>query len=264
MSVAELLDSIPVFVLVLFRLAGMMLFAPLFGSAKIPRRVKGLVALVLAMVMTASIHVRHVDLPESIWGLAVGIGCEMAFGLALGMIVSLVFIAAQWAGEIIGQQMGLNISEVLDPQFGGGGSLIGDMYFMMAMMVFLSPMVNGHHALIRGVRMSFDALPLMGVGVNMDVLDMLVGLLQSSAALAVQLAAPMLMTMLIVDLALGCIGKAMPQMNVMAMGLSIRAVLGVVVLVLGLQLTGNLLRGIHLGWGQEAFNLWSTPQTVTQ
>ena len=43
-----------------------------------------------------------------------------------------------------------------------------------------------------------------------------------------------------------------------------RVQVGVVVLVLGLQLTGNLLRGIHLGWGQEAFNLWSTPQTVTQ
>jgi flagellar biosynthetic protein FliR len=264
MSVAELLDSIPVFVLVLFRLAGMMLFAPLFGSAKIPRRVKGLIALVLAMVITTSIRTRHVDLPESTWGLAVAIGCEMAFGLALGMIVSFVFIAAQWAGEIIGQQMGLNISEVLDPQFGGAGSLIGDMYFMMAMMAFLSPFVNGHHALIRGVRMSFDVLPLLSVGINMHVLDILIGLLQASAALAVQLAAPMLMTMLIVDLALGCIGKAMPQMNVMAMGLSIRAILGVVVLVLGLQLTGNLLRGIHLGWGQEAFNLWTTPQVVTQ
>ena len=198
-------------------------------------------------------------MPESIWGLSVGIGAEMAFGLALGMIVSLVLIAAQWAGEIIGQQMGINISEVLDPQFGAAGSLIGDMYFMLTMSLFLSPAVNGHHALIRGVRYSFDVLPPMSVGIDMTVLDTLVGLMQSAAALAVQLAAPMLMTMLIVDLALGCIGKAMPQMNVMAMGLSIRAILGVFVLVLGLELTGGLLRGMHIGWGHEAFNLWTTP-----
>jgi len=262
MSVAQLLDSIPVFVLVLFRLAGMMMFAPLFGSAKIPVRIKAMVALVLAMVMTSSLNTRHVDLPETTWGLALGIGAEMAFGLVLGMVVSLVFIAAQWAGEIIGQQMGLNISEVLDPQFGQGGSLVGDMYFMLTMMVFLSPFVNGHHALIRGVRMSFDALPLMSVGINLELLDLLVGLLQSSAALAVQLASPMLMTMLIVDLALGCIGKAMPQMNVMAMGLSIRAILGVIVLVLGLQLTGSLLKDIHLTWGEEAFRHWTTPTQV--
>ncbi|MBC8109373.1 MAG: flagellar biosynthetic protein FliR [Anaerolineae bacterium] len=262
MSVADLLGSVPVFVLVLFRLAGMMLFAPLFGSAKIPKRVKVMIALVLAMAMTSSLKQRSVVLPETTWGLALGIGSEMAFGLALGMVVSLVFIAAQWAGEIMGQQMGLNMGEVLDPQFGGGASLVGDLYFMLTMMVFLSPLVNGHHALLRGVRMSFDALPLMTASVNDDVLAMLVGLLQSAAALAVQLAAPMLMTMLIVDLSLGCIGKAMPQMNVMAMGLSIRSILGVVVLVLGLRLTGNLLKDIHLEWGDMAFQHWTTPQVA--
>jgi flagellar biosynthesis protein FliR len=61
---------------------------------------------------------------------------------------------------------------------------------------------------------------------------------------------------------LGCIGKAMPQMNVMAMGLSIRSILGVVILVLGLQLTGRLLKDIHIAWGEEAFNRWTTPQQV--
>src|SRR5262245_55855167 len=129
MSLGEALDFVPVFALVFFRLAGMMLFAPLFGSAKVPRRVKVLVALVLAFMMTGWIDARKVELPSSIWELAIGIGGEIIFGLAMGTIVSFVFIAAQWAGEIIGQQMGLNISEVLDPQFGAAGSLVGDMYF---------------------------------------------------------------------------------------------------------------------------------------
>src|SRR3954469_14792503 len=198
MSLGEVLDVIPVFALVFFRLAGMMLFAPFFGSAKVPRRVKVLIALVLAFAMTGTIDAKSVELPQSMWQLTVGIGGEIVFGLAMGTIVSFVFIAAQWAGEIIGQQMGLNISEVLDPQFGAAGSLVGDMYFMLTMVVFLSPMVNGHHALIRGVRASFDALPLGGVAIDQSLLDTIVGLFQSSAALAIQLAAPMLMTMLIV------------------------------------------------------------------
>src|SRR5262245_1807488 len=150
MSLGEALDFVPVFALVFFRLAGMMLFAPLFGSAKIPRRVKALVALVLAMSMIDATGIRNVRLPDSMWQLTVGIGGEIIFGLAMGTIVSFVFIAAQWAGEIIGQQMGLNISEVLDPQFGAAGSLVGDMYFMLAMVVFLSPWVAGHRALIMG------------------------------------------------------------------------------------------------------------------
>ena len=80
------------------------------------------------------------------------------------------------------------------------------------------------------------------------------------AALAVQLAAPMLMTMLIVDLALGCIGKAMPQMNVMAMGLSIRSILGMIVLIAGLALTTRVIQSTHIRWGEVAAERWSAPQ----
>ena len=257
MSLDDVLNFVPVFALAFFRLAAMMLFAPLFGSARIPRRVKVMMALVIAMLVTSSINTTGLRLPGSIWGMTVGIGSEILFGLAMGTIVSFVFIAAQWAGEIIGQQMGLNISEVLDPQFGAAGSLVGDMYFMLTMVVFLSPLVNGHHALIRGVRASFDALPLGAVVIDRDLLEMVVGLLQASAALAVQLAAPMLMTMLIVDLALGCIGKAMPQMNVMAMGLSIRALLGMLVLLIGLVLTTNVIGQTHISWGNIVMLRWN-------
>lgn len=257
MTVAEALNFVPVFALVLFRLAGMMLFAPLFGSAKIPRRVKLLIALIMALTMCSAIDASKVQIPETMWGLALGIGGELIFGLAMGTIVSFVFIAAQWAGEIIGQQMGLNISEVLDPQFGQAGSLVGDLYFMLAMVVFLSPAVNGHHALVRGVRASFDAVPLMAAGMNHNLLDVLVGLFQSSAALAIQLAAPMLMTMLIVDVALGCIGRAMPQMNVMAIGLSVRSLLGVGVLLVGLYLTTQVMQDVHLDWGDAAQAQWT-------
>lgn len=261
MSLGNLLNFVPLFALVLFRLAGLMLFAPLFGSAKIPKRVKALFALVLAMIITSSLDASSIVLPSTMWELTLGIGGELMFGLAMGTIVSFVFIATQWAGEIIGQQMGLNISEVLDPQYGGAGSLIGDLYFMLTMVVFLAPGVNGDRALIRGVRMSFDFLPPLTIGVDQNVLDVLVGLLQSAAALAIQLAAPMLMTMLIVDLALGCIGRAMPQMNVMALGLSLRSLLGVVVLIAGIRLTANVLTRVHTNWGGIVQQYWATPAT---
>src|SRR5688500_1074292 len=127
MSIDDLLQTVPTFALVLFRVAGMMLFAPLFGSARIPRRVKGLLVIVLAVGLMPSVT-RPVVMPETTWELALGIGGEMVFGLALGMDLSFTFIAAQWAGEMIGQQMGLNLSEVFDPQFGSQGSIVGEFY----------------------------------------------------------------------------------------------------------------------------------------
>lgn len=233
----ELLAFVPTFVLAFFRIAGMMLFAPLFGSSRIPRRVRVMLALILAMSIAPGL--KPVMLPETTWELAAGIAGEMAFGFAMGMIQSFVFIAAQWAGEMIGQQMGFNLSEVFDPQFGAQGSLVGDLYFMLTLVVFLT--IGGHHVMLMGLRDSFDHLELLTLGVNASLFETLTGFFQNATVLAIRLAAPMLVTMLVVDLALGLVGKMMPQLNVMAMGLSLRSALGLVVLILGLAVTNSAI-----------------------
>src|SRR6185437_16519857 len=156
---------------------------------RIPKRVRLMMVLIIAFGMTPSVKL-PVTLPDTPWELALGIGGEMAFGLAMGTIMSFVFIAVQWAGEIIGQQMGFNLSEVFDPQFGAQGSLIGDAYFMLTLVVFL--IVGGHRAMIQGVQASFHILPLMSVGINHSLVDLLARLIESATILAFRLAAPML------------------------------------------------------------------------
>lgn len=238
MSIADLLQTVPTFALVLFRVAGMMMFAPLFGSARIPRRVKALLVIILAVGLMPAVS-RPPVMPATTWELALGIAGELIFGLALGMVLSFTFIAAQWAGEMIGQQMGLNLSEVFDPQFGAAGSIVGEFYFMLTLVIFL--VVGGHHAMIQGVRASFDALPLLSVGMTPLLLDTLVGLLQSALALAIQLAGPTFVTMLVVDVAMGFISKTMPQLNVMSAGLSMKSVIGMFVLIVGMTLTSGVI-----------------------
>jgi flagellar biosynthetic protein FliR len=241
MAVYSALSYVPVFVLVLFRVAGFMLFAPLFGSARIPKRVRTLIAVVLALGLTSSVK-QPPNLPQDYLSLAMAIGGEICFGLAMGMILSFVFIAAQWAGEIIGQQLGFNIAETFDPQFGASSSMIGDMYYMMTLVIFL--IIGGHRQMIRGVRDSFDTLPLMSVAIDRSVFDLVVRMLETATMLALRLAAPILVTMLIVDMTLGFLGKTMPQMNVMTMGLSIKALVGLCVLIIGVMLfsTPNVLQ----------------------
>src|SRR5580704_14762342 len=183
------LNFVPIYVLVLFRIAGMMIWAPLLGSAQIPKRVKGLIACVLAASITPTLNI-HVAIPQDPWILAVAIGGEIAFGAAVGLILSLIFVAGQWAGEIIGQQMGLNLGQTLNPQYGGGGTVVGDLYFFLSLLIFLS--IGGHMALIKGVFDSFAALPLLTVSVNRPLFDTMVSVFQGAMVLAMQLAAPML------------------------------------------------------------------------
>lgn len=239
MSFQEAINFVPVFVLVVFRTAGMMLAAPLFGSAKVPRRVKAMLALVIAAGLVNRVKT-PVALPDNVLQLTFAIGGELIFGMIMGLGVSLAFIAVTWAGEIMGQQMGMNIAETFDPQFGRGGSLVGDMYSMLTLITFL--LIRGHQAMIEGLASSFDSLPLMSAGMTQGLFDVFTGLLMSATVLAVKVAAPMLVTMLVVDVALGMIGKSVPQINVMNAGLTLRSGVGMVILAVGLMLTNEVMR----------------------
>jgi len=248
------LNFVPVFLLVFFRLAGMALFAPLFGSAQIPKRVRIMLILMLALGMTGSVKPPP-RLPDNTWDTAIAIGGEMFFGLAMGMIMSFVFIACQWAGEIIGQQMGLNLGEVIDPSYGAQTSIVGDLYFMLTLVTFI--VVGGHRAMLQGVHASFEMLPLLSLGINQSLLHLLTGLLEAATVLAVRLAAPMLITMLVVDLVLGLIGKTVPQMNVMAAGLSLRSGVGMFVIIAGLTLSTRVMRESVLQSMQTVWDGWT-------
>ena len=258
MQIEAALNFVPTFVLVFFRLAGLMLFAPLLGSTRVPRRVKTALALVLAMCMCTSVTQPPV-LPQTGAELALGIGGEMAFGVAMGMILSFTFIAVQWGGEMIGQQMGLNLSEVFDPQFGASGSLVGEMYFMLTTVIFL--WIGGHLEMIRAVRGSFDALPLLSIGIDQNLFELLLKLLRAATGFAMRLAAPVLVTMLVVDLALGCVSKTMPQMNVMTAGLTLRSIIGMIVLIVSVGGASEEIRTEVLGSIDQMMQGWTTPAT---
>jgi flagellar biosynthetic protein FliR len=251
------LNFVPIYVLVLFRIAGMMIWAPLLGSAQIPKRVKAMIAVVLAASIAPTLSV-NVAIPQDPWTLAVAIGGEIAFGAAVGLILSLIFVAGQWAGEIVGQQMGLNLGQTLNPQYGGGGTVVGDLYFFLALLIFLA--IGGHLALVKGVFDSFSALPLLGVSATRPILDTITSVFQGAMVLALQLAAPMLVTMLLVDLVLGFVGKSVPQLNIMSAGISVRALVGMLVLIVGIGMTSSIIRaelinGIQLAW--KTYGTWS-------
>jgi flagellar biosynthesis protein FliR len=248
------LNFIPIYVLVLFRIAGMMIWAPLLGSTQIPKQVKAMIACVLAAAIAPNLSV-HVAIPTSSWGLAIAIGGEIIFGAAMGFILSLVFIAAQWAGEIMGQQMGLNLGQTLNPQFGGGGSVVGDLYFFLTLLIFLC--IGGHLAMIKGVFESFSALPLLSVSMNRPLLTTITSVFGGATMLAMQLAAPMLVTMLVVDMVLGFVGKTVPQLNIMSAGISMRALAGMMVLIIGLSLTSSIIRTQLGGMVQLVLNLYA-------
>ncbi len=257
MPLDDLLNLPLQFALVMFRIAGLMIFAPLIGSGRIPRLVKVFFAAVLTLAMAGTMPA-PVELPHSPWQVAVGIGGELAFGLALGMILSLVFVAAQFAGAIAGQQMGFNLVGSLDPSSDLGSNPLSDVYFILTLFLFL--LLDGHHAMMLGIRNSFDHLPPLAVGLDRPLLDTITGMTMSATTLAVRIAAPVCVAMLVVDLALGMVGKTIPQMNLMSVGLSLRSIAGLLIVIFGLGLTAFVLDGAIDDGLSLAETLWMPPR----
>ena len=231
----------------LARVGAVLAVAPPVAAVAVPVRVRARIAMALTVGLLPAVSTQA--RPAGAAELVVGIGGEVLIGLAMGMSLALVFTAAQWAGELVTQQMGLSLSDIYDPRGAGGhAGALGHLYWLLAVVVFMG--ANGHHALLRGVAASFDAVPVMTASSGEPIVALMVALLQSATGLAIQLAAPVFVTLLVVDLALGMVGRTMPQLGMMTAGVTVRAVAGLIVLIVGMALTAGVVQGAAVNWMQ--------------
>ncbi len=230
-----LLPHIVPWLLVLTRLSGVFVLAPVLSSTAIPRMVKVLLAVALSLCIyplvlttggfseTASFNI----LTMSLWTLAPAVGTELLLGYLMGYALSLPMAAMQGGGHLIDQQMGLGIAGVFNPELGEQSSPVGDLLFMVAMAVFL--IVGGHLVMLRTLAESFHHLPLAGrvdAGGLEGMLVLVTGLLQVMLELAVRVAAPMLCLVFLETVAMGFIARTVPQLNILSIGFVVRIVLG--------------------------------------
>lgn len=245
MNATELGSFGPVFLLALLRVGGVVAFAPVFSSSAIPVRLKAAIAVMLTVGLAPMLP-HSVELPSAWGGLTLLAIRETAIGALLGLGAGLAFVGLRWAGEMIGLQMGLSLAAAVDPQSGEEVSLIGNLYLLFGVVVFL--LANGHHAVIRAMASLFQLVPVATASVDRRGFDTLVGLVQAATVLAIQLAAPMVLTMIIVDIALGLAVRMLPQLNAMSLGLMVRAAVGLVVLFLGAVMTARVLGSMLARW----------------
>jgi flagellar biosynthetic protein FliR len=235
--------------MVLARVGAALLLCPPFAHAAVPRRVRAMMALALTIGLAGGVSVPAEAQNLTVGAFALALGGEVLIGLAMGLAISLVFSAANWAGELISQQLGLSLAEAYDPGGGGAeGTSLGRAMWMLAVVIFLA--ANGHHALLRGLRGSFDAVPVMSAVDGNAVVTMLVGLVQSATMLALQLAIPAFVATFAADIALGLVARTIPQAGGIAVGLPLRALTGLIVLIAGIAMSVGVLQGATLNWMQ--------------
>lgn len=210
------------FALVLTRLFGLFLGAPIFMRRGIPFRFRMLLAAMLSpLLMPAAMPEQ---LPEDGFAVTVAMAGELAVGFAIGLLARFIFASFQIAGTMMGYQMGLAMANVLDPESNRQTGVLGTLYVNMVGLIFL--LLDGHHMLIRGLATSFETFPV-GALLQTDQLTQLMfesgGTMWEAGA---RIAGPVTGIMLLINVVLGLINRVIPQMSIFNIGFPLSAMAG--------------------------------------
>ena len=229
MPLAYTLDQFELLTLVVFRVTGLFLAAPLFGSRDVPKTVKLGLGLLTALLVFPAVSIPAAALPRELGGFVLFAAAELAIGVTAGFAATMLFSVFQLAGQHVAQQMGIAMADVIDPFSETEVSVLGQFQYFLALAVYVG--IGAHRWLLAAVAESFASIP---VGAFRPT-PALVGLLSDSFggifALSFQVAAPVLVALMLSTVALGFVARAVPQMNVLLLSFPIQIGLGIGVMI---------------------------------
>lgn len=249
-----LLHVVP-YTLVLFRLAGIFIAAPILSGAFIPRRHRALMGAMLAAAVYPGV-MAHVRAPAAIdiIGLAPLLAGEALIGFSIGVIASLPLAAMELAGVIAGHQMGFGLSRVYNPETDADAELLGQLLIYVAIGAFLS--LGGFEAMIGTLLATFVRVPVGAIGPADAPLDLFVGVLAGGFDLAARVAAPVTGIVLLIAVVLGVIGKTVPQVNVLTVGFTVKIVGGLGLMAVSMYAIGAACAE-HITSAMQAVSHWA-------
>lgn len=210
--------------LIVVRLGGIMVSAPLFSRMEIPALAKIALVWAIALLILPGVIIPDFQ-TANYWLLLIA---EAIYGLALGWGAALLFYAFQGAGHLMDQQAGFGMASWFDKSM-GQISILSRFLSFLGLMVFLA--LDGHYILLRAGISSFQLVPV-GVGIiGAGVIEVLIYAFTASFLFILRFAAPVMAVIFIADIVLGLLGKIVPQLNVLMMGLPVKSMVSLLVLL---------------------------------
>ncbi|MGE4267041.1 MAG: flagellar biosynthetic protein FliR [Deferribacterales bacterium] len=220
------------FLLVMIRTAAIMTTAPVFGSNVVKPHIRMLFSLIFAMIIYTSVKKLDIQDPSGPM-LILMIAKEILLGVCIGLLVHLLFVGVQLGGQIIGTQMGFGIVNVFDPQANISISIISQFLNIAMILIFIA--VGGHLLLIQAIRASFETIPIGIYPVDANAFLYLTKLFSTIFITALKITAPVFITLLVLQLVLGIMGRMVPQLNLMIVGFPIQIAVGMTVMAIGMS-----------------------------
>lgn len=252
--ISQYANKIDIFILVLVRMSGIFVVAPIFGAKNLPNYMKIGFAAVTSLIVASTINTTaQVFYNNSLLAYSVTVFKEFVVGLLIGFIAYLIFTAIYMAGEIIDVQMGFSVVNTMDPMNNIQVPMTGNFYYILSLLIFL--MIDGHYMLLSAVFKSYDILPLGKAVISQEVVNTIVSLIGDIFVIGFKIAAPIVLAVLITDIGLGLLTKTIPQLNIFVVGLPMKIFIGLLVMFITIPAFVSIIDVLNTGVYNETSQL---------
>ncbi len=238
------------FFLLSLRIAVVLAMTPVLYAMPIPNRVRALVVLALAAVLSLALPIDSAGVRMDAGGILQAAFIEMALGATLALGVLVAFAAFSVAGNLLDVQIGFGIAQVFDPVSNRASPLLVSAFNYAAVVVFF--LVDGHHALLRALAYSLQVFPLGAPWSLANAAGPVFKHVSALFMLGFALAAPVVFCILLVELALGVVSRNLPQINMLVLGIPTKIVVGLAVLSLWFAGMGGAMNRVYA----SIYDMW--------
>jgi flagellar biosynthetic protein FliR len=233
----HILQNAPTFLFIFTRTGAIILFAPVFGTPMVPLRVKTGLVLLLSIVLFSVVP--PVVLPDNFIDLTIGLFSEILIGATIGLVTRFVFASFEFAGQVVGFQMGLGMANVYDPINSVQVTVLGRLMSILSLLIFLA--IDGHIMVIAALKKSFEVIPPYGFQLSGTLMEQVLYMSREVFIVGLKVASPVMGTLLLVNIGLGIGAKAVPQLNMFVIGFAIAILVGFMIIGSSVSFYQNIM-----------------------
>lgn len=222
-------NALTLFLMITGRMTGFVVFNPLLGRRGIPGVIKAGFVLLLS-VSVFGMSSAELRMPSTLLGLAFTFLLELFLGYVLGLIVSIFFYIPLMAGSIVDLQMGLSMASAYDPASGIQVTATSSLLNIFMSLLFFA--ANGHHTLIRIFFSSGLVVPFGAVSLGDEFYAAMIQIFINCTILGIKLSMPILAAEMMGQVGMGILMKAIPQINVFAINIELKVIVGLAMLLI--------------------------------
>lgn len=212
------------FLFIFLRASAILMTLPVLDSRNIPIVFKAGLALGLGLMVRPLTSLAPAPVFTDVLPFGIAIANEILVGALVGLSVKLFFTGVQMAGQLAGFQMGFAIANVFDPGASAQVSIPAQIYNLAALLMFLA--LDGHHLLIRAIAESFRRIPPPALQLSGERLERFLVLAGDLFVVAVKVGAPLIVALLLLNVALAIVARTVPQMNVFFVAMPVQIAVG--------------------------------------